>query len=175
MSDGKSHSFRYGIMKDFNVSIPSCTGKLGWRRSPSAAPRAAGGGASPGIRGPGGGRVGWARASTAPEPSLGLVSHVNFECLVSGLLQYCERGGVLVIAGHSGNPPSFDLKYRDRAARVGRMAATSCREKALVAGISGVVAVAGIIIFCCDAVCSVVLLEVEQPACTKGIMTMELE
>ncbi len=29
MSDGKSHSFGYGIMKDFNVSIPSCTGELG--------------------------------------------------------------------------------------------------------------------------------------------------
>jgi hypothetical protein len=29
MSDGKSHSFGYGVMTDFNVSIPSCTGKLG--------------------------------------------------------------------------------------------------------------------------------------------------
>ena len=29
MSDGKSHSFGYGIMKDFNVSIPSCLGELG--------------------------------------------------------------------------------------------------------------------------------------------------
>ncbi len=29
MSDGKSHIFGYGIMKDFNVIIPSCTGELG--------------------------------------------------------------------------------------------------------------------------------------------------
>ena len=29
MSDGESHSFGYGIMKDFYVSIPSCTGELG--------------------------------------------------------------------------------------------------------------------------------------------------
>jgi hypothetical protein len=37
-----------------------------------------------------------------------------------------------------------------------------------------VVAVAGIIFFGSDAVCIVVLLEVEQAACTKGILTMEL-
>ena len=29
MSDGKSPSLGYGIMKCFNVSIPSCTGELG--------------------------------------------------------------------------------------------------------------------------------------------------
>jgi hypothetical protein len=29
MSDSTSHSFGYGIMKDFNVGIPSCTGELG--------------------------------------------------------------------------------------------------------------------------------------------------
>ena len=31
MSDGKSHSFGYEIMKEsrFNVSIPSCLGELG--------------------------------------------------------------------------------------------------------------------------------------------------
>jgi hypothetical protein len=29
MSDGKSHSFGYGIMKGINVSISSCTGELG--------------------------------------------------------------------------------------------------------------------------------------------------
>jgi hypothetical protein len=29
MSDGETHSFRYEIMKDFSVSIPSCTGELG--------------------------------------------------------------------------------------------------------------------------------------------------
>jgi hypothetical protein len=33
----------------------------------------------------------------------------------------------------------------------------------------------GFVIFGRYAVCSVVLLEVEQAACTKGIMTMELE
>ncbi len=33
----------------------------------------------------------------------------------------------------------------------------------------------GFVIFCRDAVCRVVLLEVEQTACTKGIMIMELE
>jgi hypothetical protein len=55
------------------------------------------------------------------------------------------------------------------------MMATSCREKALVAGISGAVAVAGIMIFGRDAVCCVVLLEVKQAACTKGTMIMELE
>ncbi len=33
----------------------------------------------------------------SPEPSLGLASHVNLERLVSGLLQHCECGGVLVI------------------------------------------------------------------------------
>ncbi len=50
----------------------------------------------------------------------------------------------------------------------------SCFKKALVAGISGAVAVAAeIIILGRDAVCSVVLLEVEQAACMKGIMTME--
>ncbi len=27
--DGKSHSFGYGIGKEFTVSIPSCTGELG--------------------------------------------------------------------------------------------------------------------------------------------------
>ena len=42
----------------------------------------------------------------------------------------------------------------------------------LVAGISGAVAIAGIIISCREAVCRVVLLEVEQATCTKGIMTM---
>jgi hypothetical protein len=29
MSDGKSPSFGYEIMKEFNVSIPSCLGELG--------------------------------------------------------------------------------------------------------------------------------------------------
>jgi hypothetical protein len=29
MSDSISHSFRFGVMKDFNVIIPSCTGELG--------------------------------------------------------------------------------------------------------------------------------------------------
>ncbi len=33
----------------------------------------------------------------------------------------------------------------------------------------------GVVIFGRNAVCRVVLLEVEQAACTKGIMTMELE
>ena len=61
-----------------------------WCRSPSAAPRATGGGYGAG----GGGRVGRMRAYPAPEPSLGLASHVNLEHLVSGLPQYCERGGV---------------------------------------------------------------------------------
>ncbi len=32
MSDGKSHRFGYGIMKIFNVSIPSCRGELGRRK-----------------------------------------------------------------------------------------------------------------------------------------------
>ena len=43
------------------------------------------------------------RATPAPEPSLGLASHVSLERLVSGLLQNCKRGGVLVIAD-GGNP-----------------------------------------------------------------------
>jgi hypothetical protein len=52
MRDGKSPSFRYGMMKDFNASIPSCEGELGrwgaweelaevlksWWRVPYAAP-----------------------------------------------------------------------------------------------------------------------------------------
>ena len=38
----------------------------------------------------------------APEPSLGLASHVNLKRLVGGLLQYCERGG--------GNPAVVGLE-----------------------------------------------------------------
>jgi hypothetical protein len=68
-----------------------------WRRSPSAAPRAVGGGAGAGAGGRGVGRAN-ASESPAPEPSLGLASHVNLERLVSALLQHCKRGGVLVIA-----------------------------------------------------------------------------
>jgi len=88
------------------VAPPSSSDASGrgtpWRRSPSAAaaPRAVGGGARAGAGGRG---VGRARATPAPEPSLGLASHVNLERLVSGLLQNCKRGGVLVIAD-GGNP-----------------------------------------------------------------------
>ncbi len=67
--------------------------------APAPLPAPSGGGAGAG----GGGRVGRARASPAPEPSLGLASHVNLERLVSGLLQHCKRGGVLVTAD-GGNP-----------------------------------------------------------------------
>jgi hypothetical protein len=90
----------------------------GGRAAPLPAP--SGGGAGAG----GGGRVGRARASAAPEPSsgLGLASHVNLEHLVSGLLQHCGRGKVV----------SSSIAARGIA---------SCREKALVAGISGAVAV----------------------------------
>jgi hypothetical protein len=59
----------------------------------------------------------------------------------------------------------LDLKY-GAVGRKAVMYATSCSEKARVAGISGAVAVAGIIIFGRNAVCRVVLLEVEQAACT---------
>jgi hypothetical protein len=63
--------------------------------------------------------------------------------------------------------PSFDLKYGFYGA-VGRKAATSCREKALVAGISGVVAVAGIIIFGCNAVCKWSFLKWNRPPARRG-------
>jgi hypothetical protein len=57
----------------------------------------------------GGARAGQVRASSALEPSLGLASHVNLERLVSGLLQCCKRGGVLVIAD-GGNPAVVGLE-----------------------------------------------------------------
>jgi hypothetical protein len=85
-------------------------------------------------------------------PSAGTILE---ERLVSSLLQFFERGGVLV-SGH---------RRRRESGR--RWYATSCREKALVAGISGVVAVAGIIFFSHDAVCRVVLLEVEQGSTSR--------
>ncbi len=72
---------------------------------PRAAPGAAGGGAGGG----GGGRVGRARASPTPEPSLGLASHVNLDRLISCRLRYCEHGGVLVIAD-GGNPAVVGLE-----------------------------------------------------------------
>ncbi len=62
----------------------------------------------------GGGRVGRARASPAPEPSLGLASHVNLERLVGSLLQHCERGGVLVIADGGNSAVGFEQGKRAR-------------------------------------------------------------
>jgi hypothetical protein len=56
---------------------------------------------------------------------------------------------------------SLDLKY-GAVGRKAAMQATSGREKALVAGISGAVADAEIIIFGRDAVCRVVLLVVAR-------------
>ncbi len=78
-------------------------------------------------------------------PSAGTI--LNLELLISSLLQHCKHGGVLVIAD-GGNLAVVRLEVRN-GRKEGR-----------------------------DAVCRVVLhflLEVELAACTKGIMTTELE
>jgi hypothetical protein len=51
------------------------------------------------------------RASPAPEPSLGLASHVNLERLVRGLVQHCKHGGVRVISD-GGNLAVVELEVR---------------------------------------------------------------
>jgi hypothetical protein len=96
----------------------------------------------------GGGRVGRARASPAPEPSLGLARHVNLERPSAESSSIASFGGVLVIAD-GGNPAVVGLEVRlSTETTKWWEGVPRCRqqavEKALVNGISGAVAVAGI-------------------------------
>ena len=72
--------------------------------------------AAGGAGGTGGGRVGSARATPAPEPSLGLASHVKLERLVACLLQTFEGCCVLVIA-NAGNPAVVGPEVRSEKMR----------------------------------------------------------
>ncbi len=131
-----------------------------------------------------------------PEPSLGLASHVNLDRLVGGLIQRCERGGVLpVVMADSGNPAVVGLeqgRHPQRLLDKRRVGTGELEDAEALAGVQILQHVQeelveqsvflggdeeglGLVILGLDAVCRVVPLEVEQAACTKGIMTMELE
>ncbi len=82
--------------------------RLRRRRSRSAA----GGGAG----GEEGGRVGSSRATPAPEPSLGLASHVKLERLVACLLQ-TFKGCCLLVIANAGNPAVVGPEVRSEKMR----------------------------------------------------------